>query len=288
MALNRITGLGMVVLGSSLLLAVACDSGGTTVSPSNAGGSAANNTNAGGNASVGGHTGAGGTSSANTSAATCGTGGSSAASTVVIAATKAENCGTATAASGSFSIKTSNYFQLGDYAGYGFVYISPTGYVGSDGKKSITCDNSTFGSATTALCGAGTVPADPSSNSVGGIGFNLNQTTAGGTNSAKAITTKASTVTITFANTAVSGLHIQIVQNAAGTDTCGINYCYNAAGQSSPLVLNASDFTTTCWDSKNPGDIWDGTGAQSFQFVIPSNADNPTPFDACIENVVFG
>ncbi len=35
MALNRITGLGMIVLGSSMLLALACDSGGTTAAPGN-------------------------------------------------------------------------------------------------------------------------------------------------------------------------------------------------------------------------------------------------------------
>jgi hypothetical protein len=204
-----------------------------------------------------------------------------------VTATKADNCGTATAASGSFTVSGTdkNYFKVGDFGGYGFVYISPT----TDPAKSVTCDAKTFGSSTSALCGAGIVPADPVYNAVGGIGFNLNQATSGGKDSAKAITTPATvgTVTITFANTAATGLHIQIVKNAAGTDSGGVNYCYDAKSKDSPLTLNASEFTTTCWDPAAPGDPWDGTGAQSLQFIIPSDATSPTTFDACIENVVF-
>ena len=270
----RMSGLGATVLAT--LLAMGCDSGGSTLTPTTgtdtSTGTGTGTGGSGNNSATGGKSGV-------TTSSTGGTSGTAGgAGSVSVAA----NCGTATSATGSFTISTSNYFKVGNFAGYGFVYISP------NGAPSITCTNSTFGSSTSALCGAGTVPADPDYKSVAGIGVNLNQASAGGVNSAKAISSpaKVSTVTVTFANTANTDLHIQIVQNAAGTDSGGTNYCYEAKGKTSPLTLNASDFTTTCWDAA-PGTAWDGTGAQSFQFIIPSQAISPTPFDACIENIVL-
>lgn len=198
-------------------------------------------------------------------------------------ATVANNCAVAFSATGSFTIANGTYFKLNNFAGYGFVYISPT----SNPADSITCPNTDFGPSTSALCGAGIVPADCAYNAVGGIGFNLNQSMAGETGSALPSNSpaKVSTVVVTFANAANTDLHIQIVQNTTGSDAGGTYYCYEAKGAISPLVLNASDFNTTCWTTG--GTPWDGTGAQSFQFVIPSQATSPTKFDACIENVVF-
>lgn len=286
MAMIRLSGLGISLLGSAILLAfIGCDSGGTTNGAPGAGGSGAGTatdtggssvTNGGGiNTAVG-----GGAHTGGTHAATAATGGSgNTGNTGTGTVTAAANCKTPTAETGSFTITTSNYFKVGNYAGYGFVYISPYG------QTSLTCPNSSFGSTTSALCGAGVVPADTTYNNVGGFGFNLNQPTSGG-DPAPAISSPStvSQVVVTFSNTAGTDLHIQIVQLTGTTQT---NYCYEAKGVSSPVTLNAAQFTTACWSSSAPGTAWDGTGAESFQFIIPSQGTVDTTFDACIENVVI-
>ena len=89
-------------------------------------------------------------------------------------------------------------------------------------------------------------------------------------------------------NTAHTDLRIQIVQYVhVWAPTVGTYFCYAIAGMTSLLVLSASDFTTTCWDSANRGTPWDGTNATGFEFIIPSQSQSPTPFDVCIQNVVF-
>ncbi len=234
--------------------------------------------------SLGGRLGAGGVSPMGGLASTGGssagprpTGGASPTGCTIPTITTANNCAIPSSATGSFTIANSNYFKAGNLAGYGFVYISPYG------GPSLTCPNSSFGASATALCGAGIVPADCTYNTVGGFGLMLNQPTSGGDPS-PAITSPAvvSQVVVTFVNTAGTDLHIEIVQLLDNTQTY---YCYEAEGASSPLVLQASDFNTTCWTTG--GTPWDGTGAEQFQFVIPSQAMSPTRFDACIENVVF-
>ncbi len=187
------------------------------------------------------------------------------------------NCKVPTAATGAFTIANGNYFKVGNYAGYGFVFISPYG------GTPLICPNSSFGSSTSALCAAGVVPTDETYNTAGGFGFNLNQPTAGG-DPAPSIVTPAivSRVVVTFVNTANTDLHIQIVQLSGTTQT---DYCYEAKGAVSPLTLDASDFNTMCWTTG--GALWDGTGAESFQFIIPSEATANVPFDACIQSVTF-
>jgi hypothetical protein len=229
----------------------------------------------GGITSSGGTTGKGGTTSTggtmNSGGTTnIGTGGTT---TPVTASTA--NCGIPTAVTGSFIVSNA-YYKVGSYAGYGYVYIAPTS------TMSIQCPNTSLGSSTSALCGAGTVPADSSYAACAGFGFNLAQPTSGA-NPSPAVTTTVSQVVVTFINTANTDLHIQIARYSGGATT---HYCYAAKGKNSPLTLKASDFTTTCWDSANPGTSWDGAAAQNLEFIIPSSL-LATPFDACIENVTF-
>ena len=179
------------------------------------------------------------------------------------------NCATPTPASGSFT-RSSSYFKVGNYVGYGYVQI------GANATNNLTCPESSFGSSTTALCGAGTVPADSSYVAYGLIGFSLNQSAP--------ITSPAtvSQVVVTFVNTAGSDVHIQITQLLGTTQT---TYCYEAKSATSPLTLKASDFNTTCWTTG--GTPWNGTGAEEFQVEIPSQPAFATPFDVCIVNVVI-
>lgn len=298
MALNRLTGLG-VLLGTSMLMAVACDSGGDSNNNNNGVGGSAGET--GGTSSTSSSSKATG-GSATTKTTAKATGGKQSTTTTGDEATGgadstdtstdctgdkplsgADNCKAPTYVDGQFANKK-NYASVGPYAGYGFTYISASG-----DAKSTSCPTTTayFPTTSTALCGAGTVPADCTYGSVGGVGFNLAQTTKGGTDSAKAITDTVTSIHIEFANTAQSGLHIQIVQNAEGTETGGTNYCFEASSSESPLDLQASDFTTACWDAAAPGDPWDGTGAQSVQMIVPSTADKAVDFDLCLTNLTF-
>jgi|GEM_PF-2591531 len=288
MRMNRSTGPCSVTLVFLLFVFASCDTAENT-SPG-----------VGGAAGTGGHRGTD-TSTAATGGANTGTGGANAASggaggaggatgtggagmdggCATPTANKDANCALPAVVSGSFTA-SGNYFTIGDYSGYGFVYISPT----PDPTNSVTCANSSFGSGTlTALCGAGTVPADCTNNAVGGVGFNLAQPKSGG-DPAPAIAMTVQQVVVTFTNTANSDLHIQIVQYDGSNQT---NYCYAAKDKASPLTIGASEFTTTCYLPDDPGSPWDGTGAESFQFIVPSRTpeDGDTPFDLCIQNLEF-
>jgi len=209
--------------------------------------------------------------------------------------TRANNCGIASNAIGSFhlargdsGITRRNYYGLSEFfVGYAYVFISPT----TKTSDTLVCDGSTFGPSTSALCGAGTVPSDCTYNTVGGIGFNLKQTDwgygtfdNGYTQPTDPISSPVTVndVTVTFVNTANSDLRIQIAQYSAGGP---IYYCYDIKGMPSPLTVAASYFTKTCWDSANLGATWDGTGAESIALIVPSQGLEPTPFDVCIQNV---
>lgn len=308
MAMIRISGLGISVLGSAVLLAIAvgCDSGGTTTAPTGTGTGSATDTNTGAGGGTGVQTGVGGgnhtggagvatgTGGAHTGgAATSGTGGAAqgGGSCTPPSASVSGNCKTATAVTGTLT-NAAGYITAGNYAGYGFFYISPS----SDQTLTVACTDSTkggntsyFGTSKNSLCGAGIVPADTCYNAIGGIGFNLNQSVAGGTNSNPPISGTISQITVAWTcTTACSGLHIQVVQDATASGT-PTPYCYDAgdAGSTSPLTLTASQFTTSCWSSAAPGTAWDGTNAQSFQFIIPSQATATTPFDLCITSVTI-
>lgn len=295
MALNRLTGLG-VLLGTSMLMAVACDSGGDSNNNNNNGGVGGNSGETGGTSSTSSSSKAtGGSATTKTTAKATGgkqstdtsgdaTGGTDSTDTGDCTAdaptASTENCTTASDATGSFTISNKNYFSVGPYAGYGYVFIAPT----SDSTTSVTCANTTFGPTKTALCGAGTVPQDCSYNAVAGVGFNLSQLKKGGDGSELSIADTVSTMTIEFVNTAGSGLHVQVVQNS---DSGPINYCYEASSAESPLNLNASDFTTKCWQADDPGDAWDGTNARALQMIIPSTAAAAVPFDICVTNLTI-
>ena len=249
----------------------------------------------GGEPVTGGHWGTGGVTSTGGVTAT---GGASGTTCTASRPTSTHNCGVASNAIGSFGLARGNggdtrrnYYGLwGFFAGYAYVFISPT----MNATDTLVCDGSSFGPSTSAVCGAGTVPSDCTYNTVGGIGFNLNQPDWGyGTSDDNGYTytqptvpisspATVSDVTVTFVNTANSDLRIQIAQYSAGGP---IYYCHDIGGMQSPLTVATSHFTRTCWDSANLGATWDGTGAQSIALIIPSQRLEPTPFDACIQNV---
>jgi hypothetical protein len=158
-------------------------------------------------------------------------------------------------------------------------------------SDSLLCYAEAFGPSTSALCGAGTVPADCSTNAVAVIGFNFNQAQWGGGTSQNGYTqptlpiafpAPVKDVTVTFVNPANSDLRIQIAQDSSNGP---LYYCYGIKGMTSPVTVASDRFTKTCWDSANPGASWDGTDAESIALTIPSQRGEPTPFDACLQNV---
>jgi hypothetical protein len=274
MALNRITGLGMVVLGSSMLLAVACDSGGTTT-PSNAGGSS----------SVSGQGGSGttgGTSSANTaiSGSTGGktstsgaTGGTSAATTS--AGVTCPSSITPPTAKGSLSV-SSGYVTAGTYAGYGFTWVGDK----SLGDTCITPKCGTTGCVpsfgATALCGAGVVAPDADYSSITGIGFNLKQPSAGGDAGS---VTAGSTVTVGVTLGTGDGDQAARVQLV---DSDGNNYCAANGSWSSGSPIDIATFNTACWDGSGTSPVAGTTKIVSVHIVVPADSTVERPFSICL------
>jgi hypothetical protein len=242
-------------------------------------------------------------SNSNNRPATTGTGGVAAAgsSTGGTCATAAkatdDNCGVASTGIGSLSISLYYDYIEAPFQGFAYVIISQT----SNPRDTLVCHNNHVGTngvvvVDSSWCGVGTVPSDCTGNAVGGIGFNLNQPQWGagtldddqrGFNQPTSPIASPSTVndvTVAFINRANSDLRIQIAQHSASGP---IYYCWDIAGMSSPLTVEASRLTKTCWDSSDPGATWDGTGAESIALIIPSQKAKPTPFDACILGAEF-
>ncbi len=200
-------------------------------------------------------------------AATGGTAGTGTASCSTPTAAVATNCSIPTSMDGSF-LRTGNYFTLSHFSGYGYVYVAPN----LDSNDTVHCDLAStrnFGDSNTALCGAGMVPMDCTQQAIGGFGFNLR-------GSQQPVADTINSMVFTFKSTTTTKLRIQVG-----------SYCYSTISGNSPIMLNATDFTTTCWDSANRGTAWDGTSAQSIQMIIPSDATSDTPFDMCLQNVTF-
>lgn len=267
MAMIRISGLGITVIGSVMLLGFAgCDSGGSSLGAPGSGGSNSAGTGGSGNtvatggqvatAATGGHV------------ATAATGGSPATG-VGGSGNTTSGCGTAPTATGTLSV-SSNYITGSNYSGYGFAFISPSTTVGG------TTANCTVG-GTDALCAAGTLPADTSYGTVAGIGVNLNQSSAANS-TANPLSITVSSVTVGFTNPGASTLRVQISQGTT-------YYCYDVSTATSPVTLSPSQFNTACWNGS--GTAWGGTGATAVQLVVPSQSLVTTPFSACLTSVTL-
>ena len=272
MAMIRLSGLGISLLGSAMLLAfIGCDSGGTTTTAPGAGGSGASTatetggsvTNGGANTGVGGGTHATGGQVGTTTGGSVSTGVGGGGNTT-------SGCGTAPSATGSLTM-ASTYITGSNYSGYGYAFISPSTTVGG------TTANCTLG-GTKALCAAGTLPADSSSGTIAGIGLNLNQSSATGS-TANNLSITISSVTVGFTNPGGSALRVQIVQ---GTSTY---YCYDISTATSPVTITPSQFNTKCWDGS--GSTWDGTNASAVQLIIPSQAAVNVSFSACLTSLTL-
>jgi hypothetical protein len=283
MALNRITGLGMIVLGSCMLYA-ACDSGGTTGTPANGGAAA---TGGAGNPAGGGATGGAGANTGGAITSTTGgagnaggnapTGGSSTASSKA----KCDSSITPPTGTGTLSV-AAGYVTTGTLKGYGFTWVGDK----SNSTSCVTpqCDTTgclpSFGA--TALCGAGVVTMDTSYNSVVGIGFNLNQPNTGG-NPVNTIPAPA-TVTVTTSvgsDTGDAAARVQIV----GAD--GNSYCVEAGKWSSGSPITITDFNTHCWNTAEDGAVALAQAQEinAIDITVPSDSTSDRKYSICLLGV---
>lgn len=279
MALNRITGLGMVVLGSSMLLAVACDSGGTTT-PSNAGGSSPASTSAGGSGTTG------GTSSANNTVISGSTGGKTSTSgatggTSATTSSAGVTCPTSITpptATGGISV-SSGYVTAGTYAGYGFTWVGDK----SIGDTCITPKCGTTGCVpsfgASALCAAGVVAADPDYNSIIGIGFNLKQASS----SPNPTQTVSAGATVTVGAKLGTG-DGDLVARVQIVDVDGNNYCVDTGAWSPGAPIDITSFNTSCWDTSlaDAKALSAGTQIVSVHIIVPSDKTTERPFSICL------
>jgi Glycosyl hydrolase family 12 len=143
--------------------------------------------------------------------------------------------------------------------------------------------------ASSALCTAGTVTADPSYSQVAGVGFNLHQdlgvdagvdVDGGATSSMDSITIGNSiTVSLAKSGTGVgnSALRLQL------TDANNNFYCYG--GQlNSGVPIPITQLNTKCWD--NSGTFaTSSTPFKRVDVIVPGSASTDEPFAFCLTNV---
>ena len=272
MALNRITGLGMIVLGSCMLYA-ACDSGGTTGTPANGG--------AGATGGAGANTGGAITSTTGGAGHTGGAAGPTGGTSTASSHAKCDSSITPPTGTGTLSV-AAGYVTTGTLKGYGFTWVGDK----SNSTSCVTpvCDTTgctpSFGA--TALCGAGVVTADTTYNSVVGIGFNLNQPNTGG-NPVNTIPAPA-TVTVTAqvgSDTGDAAARIQIV----GAD--GNSYCVEAGKWSSNSPITITDFNTHCWNTAEAGAqaLAAAQEINAIDITVPSDSTSDRKYSICLLGV---
>ena len=121
-------------------------------------------------------------------------------------------------------------------------------------------------------CAAGVVTADATYNSAVGVGFNLNQSTAGGTPGSVAAPSSISVTTVTSgAGAGNAAMRVQI------TSASGANYCVEAGTWASGTPIPIGNFNTTCWNGWGTS-LSAGTGITSINLVVPSDAVADRPF----------
>jgi hypothetical protein len=216
-----------------------------------------------------------------------------------------------------------SYVTAGALHGYGnaWTWVGPTSEATAcaapictiaPGSGAVTCSPAFPPSA---LCTSGAITADPTYNSVAGVGFNLNQAVAGaaaagldggvastgidasmddpnldgGTvdagvdggvaNPIGTITIPTSiAVSVTKAGTMTgnSSLRVQL------TDANGVDYCYGGP-MTAPIPIGK--FNTKCWN--NTGDAaTPSTQFKRVDIIVPSSAATEQDFAYCLTNVI--
>jgi len=210
-------------------------------------------------------------------------------------------------AEGQLSVND-NYVTTGALHGYGsaWSWVGPTSAATVcaapicslvPGSTAMSCSPALPPSA---LCTSGAITADPSYNSVAGVGFNLNQDLASATSAVDAAVDGGATdpsdggglfaslgtvtipTSITVSVTRTGTLTGNSSLRAQMTDVNGIDYCY---GGSMAESIPIGKFNTKCWN--NSGDAATPTTRfRRVDIIVPSSASTEQDFAYCLTNVV--
>lgn len=300
------TGLVLSCLLSLGVLSYACANGDTVggSTGNNSGGSNGNtggsNSNSGGSTGhTGGTTGNTGGSTAhtggttgNTGGTTSNTGGTTGAGGVVATGGITGSTGgttggggtTGTTCGSSFSVNATGFVSMpaqggACWSGYAYTYVDS--YGSTVMPMSPTPGFSTCGMPCNLTITGMIMAVTGTSYTYEGLGFNLGDTSTGGTTH-PTVTPKGSGLTIAFANTTPSTLPLR-AQISDGTN----NWCYTVSG-ASPVTIPYGSFNTKCYDSppdgtayaKNPINtiqlqIAGGTTSGAVNVTISSVTENP-------------
>ena len=216
-------------------------------------------------------------------------------------------------AEGQLSIND-NYVTAGALHGYGsaWTWVGQTSEAtvcvtpvctGVAGSAAMTC---TPALPPSALCTTGAITADPTYQSVAGIGFNLNQdlgstpaTPAPSVDAGVAVSaddggagvdgpavappgtiTIPTSITVAVTKTGDQGGNNSI--RAQLTDVNGKSYCY---GGSMVNPIPIGNFNSQCWNNKGDA-ATPSTPFKRFDIIVPSSASSEEDFAYCLTNVV--
>ena len=115
-----------------------------------------------------------------------------------------------------------------------------------------------------------------------GIGFNLNQDSAGATNGT--VSAPANIVVTTVLSGSGAGNAVARVQI---TDTgSATSWCVDAGKWTSGVAIPITSFNTACWDNSGTY-LTAGAAIQAVHITIPSDATADRPFAICLAGVTF-
>jgi hypothetical protein len=126
------------------------------------------------------------------------------------------------------------------------------------------------------------VLADTSYNSVVGVGFNLNQDSAGAMNGTVAAPANITVVSTTF-GAAVGNASIRVQITDAGAST---SWCVEAGKWTSGVPIPITSFNTACWDNSGTY-LPAGASIQAIHLVVASDAMMTRSFSFCLAGVTF-
>lgn len=167
------------------------------------------------------------------------------------------------------------YVSAGPWDGYSFVgHDTDTTCGGQVTSASTACATSPCSTGEGELWG--TIAECSDYGSYASLGWNVNQTTSGGSPGTWAVPSSGG-VTLTFTNPDSAPTRL-VLSDASGDSWCA------------PITSGAevlwSSFTTQCYSQTGPGtSLPAGTQIQQASLFVPGSASSATPFDICIQNI---
>jgi hypothetical protein len=182
------------------------------------------------------------------------------------------------------SLSVSSYFvTMGALHGYGYTFIGEKSNLETCVVPACAefCAPAFSG---TALCAAGVVAADLSYNSTAGVGFKLNQTSAGVLTTIPAPATLTVGVRFFDSDDRMNGnWHARVqVRDQAGSWYC-VESGYWASGEPIDITL----FNTNCWNASYGTSLTVGVPIVELDVIVTADSTLDRPFSFCITDAAF-